>query len=106
MFIPSLKHRKDPKRLYSYREPESKSCRAELQQSLGWSITAIVQHTESLHRRGRLVPIPGKTMGNGIQMSTDVMLLMDKNEQHSATKMHVGFSSLWWTKYCFYMKDT
>lgn len=52
------------------------------------------------------MPIPGETMGNGIQMSTDVMLLTDKNEQHSAAKMHVGFSSLWWTKYCFYMKDT
>lgn len=94
MFIPSLKHRKEPKCSHSYREPESKSCRAELQQSLGWSITAIVQHTESLYRRGRLVPIPGKTKGNGIQMSTDATLLTDKNEQHSTAKMHVGFSSL------------
>lgn len=51
------------------------------------------------------MPILGETMGNGIQMSTHTMLLMDKNEQHSPAKMPVGFSSLWWTKSCFYMKD-
>lgn len=76
-----------------------------MQRSLGWSITAIGQHTECLYRRGRLVPVLGKTLGNGIQMSTRAMLLTDRNEQHSAAKMHVGFSSLWWTKSCFYMTD-
>lgn len=103
VFIPSLKQRKDPKCLYSCREPEANL--PEPNCSNPWSVTALVQHTKSVYRRGWLVPILGETVGNGIQMSTHAMLLTDRNEQHSTAKLHVGFSSLWWTKSCFYMKD-